>query len=296
MQEISSSPKTNSNGNYLIKMSSYERCSVPKRLLIEMLGLVWDRSIKRVNPFNSFITSSQFDAVLFDLDGVITATAKVHAACWKRVFDGFLKQRAEKTDEPFQPFDLQNDYKLYVDGKMRYVGVQSFLESRGIQLAYGEPSDPPGYDTVCALGKFKDVLFEQVLHSEGVEVYEESVALIRHLSDRGFKLGVVSSSHHCKAVLKVAGVDRLFDVVVDGNLTDQLHLAGKPAPDAFLVAAKQLEVEPNRSVVFEDAISGVQAGCAGGFGLVVGVDRKGDPDPLQKNGADIVVQDLSELL
>ncbi len=249
-----------------------------------------------MSQFNLSIILSQFDAVLFDLDGVITATAKVHAACWKRVFDEFLKQWAEKADEPFQPFDLQNDYKLYVDGKMRYVGVQSFLESRGIQLPYGEPSDSPGYDTVCALGKFKDVFFDQVLHSEGVEVYEESVALIRHLSDRGFKLAVVSSSHHCKAVLKVAGIDRLFDVVVDGNLADRLHLAGKPAPDAFLLAAKQLEVELKRSVVFEDAISGVQAGCAGGFGLVVGVDRKGDPDSLQKNGADIVVQDLSELL
>jgi HAD superfamily hydrolase (TIGR01509 family) len=249
-----------------------------------------------VSQFNLSITSSQFDAVLFDLDGVITATAKVHAACWKRAFDGFLKQRAEKTDEPFQPFDLQNDYKLYVDGKMRYVGVQSFLESIGIQLPYGAPSDPPGYDTVCALGKFKDVFFDQVLHSEGVEVYDGSVALIRHLRDQGFKLAVVSSSHHCQAVLKVAGIDHLFDVVVDGNLADQLHLAGKPAPDAFLLGAKQLEVEPNRSVVLEDAISGVQAGCAGGFGLVVGVDRKADPDALQKNGADIVVQDLSELL
>ena len=249
-----------------------------------------------MSQFNLSITSSQFDAVLFDLDGVITATAKVHAACWKRAFDGFLKQRAEKTDEPFQPFDLQNDYKLYVDGKMRYVGVQSFLESIGIQLPYGAPSDPPGYDTVCALGKFKDVFFDQVLHSEGVEVYEGSVALIRHLRDQGFKLAVVSSSHHCQAVLKVAGIDHLFDVVVDGNLADQLHLAGKPAPDAFLLGAKQLEVEPNRSVVLEDAISGVQAGCAGGFGLVVGVDRKADPDALQKNGADIVVQDLSELL
>ena len=249
-----------------------------------------------MSQFNLSITSSQFDAVLFDLDGVITATAKVHAACWKRAFDGFLKQRAEKTDEPFQPFDLQNDYKLYVDGKMRYVGVQSFLESIGIQLPYGAPSDPPGYDTVCALGKFKDVFFDQVLHSEGVEVYDGSVALIHHLRAQGFKLAVVSSSHHCQAVLKVAGIEHLFDVVVDGNLADQLHLAGKPAPDAFLLGAKQLEVEPNRSVVLEDAISGVQAGCAGGFGLVVGVDRKADPDALQKNGADIVVQDLSELL
>lgn len=138
--------------------------------------------------------------------------------------------------------------------------------------------------------------FDQVLQKEGVEVYEGAVDLIRHLGDRGFKLAVVSSSHHCQAVLKVAEIDHLFDVVVDGNLTDQLHLAGKPAPDAFLLAAKQLEIEPKRSVVFEDAISGVQAGGAGGFGLVVGVDRKGDPDALKKNGADIVVQDLSELL
>lgn len=249
-----------------------------------------------MSQFNSSITSSQFDAVLFDLDGVVTATAKVHAACWKRAFDGFLKQRAEKTDEPFQAFDLQNDYKLYVDGKMRYVGVQSFLESRGIQLPYGDPSNPPGYDTVCGLGNFKDVFFDEVLHSEGVEVYEGSVALIRHLRDQGFKLAVVSSSHHCKTVLKVVEIDHLFDVVIDGNLADQLHLAGKPAPDAFLLGAKQLGVEPKRAVVLEDAISGVQAGHAGGFGLVVGVDRTGDPDALQKNGADIVVQDLSELL
>jgi len=152
------------------------------------------------------------------------------------------------------------------------------------------------FNSSITSSQFDAVLFEQVLHSEGVEVYEGSVALIRHLNDRGFKLAVVSSSHHCKAVLKVVGIDRLFDVVVDGNLTDQLHLAGKPAPDAFLLAAKQLEIEPKRSVVFEDAISGVQAGCAGGFGLVIGVDRKGDPDALQKNGADIVVQDLSDLL
>ena len=249
-----------------------------------------------MSQFNSSIALSQFDAVLFDLDGVITATAKVHADCWKRIFDGFLRQRAEETDKPFQPFDIQNDYKLYVDGKMRYVGVQSFLESRGIQLAYGEPSAPPGYDTVCALGNFKDVFFNEVLQAKGIEVYEGSLALIRHLSDRGFKLAVVSSSHHCKAVLKVAGIEHFFAAVVDGNLVDELHLAGKPAPDAFLLGAKQLGVEPKRTIVFEDAISGVQAGHDGGFGLVVGVDRKGDPEALQKNGADIVVQDLSELL
>lgn len=245
---------------------------------------------------NAFIPCNQFDAVLFDLDGVITATAKVHAACWKQVFDRFLMQSAEKTSNPFQPFDIQNDYKLYVDGKMRYVGVQSFLESRGIQLPYGSPSAPPGFDTVCALGNSKDLFFDQVLHSEGIEVYDGSIALVHHLRDRGFKLAVVSSSHHCKTVLQVAGIAPLFDDVVDGNVVDHLHLAGKPAPDAFLLGAKHLGTEPSRSVVFEDAISGVQAGHAGGFGLVIGVDRKGDPEALKKNGADIVVQDLSELI
>lgn len=249
-----------------------------------------------MNHFNSSITPDRFDAVLFDLDGVITATAKVHAACWKQAFDGFLKQWAEKTGEPFQPFDPLNDYKLYVDGKMRYIGVQSFLESRGIQLPYGDPSDPAGNETVCAIGNSKDHFFDEILHSQGVEVYDGSIALIHQLRDQGFKLGVVSSSHHCKDVLNVAGIDSLFDAVVDGNLTDQQHLAGKPAPDAFLLGAERLGVEPERSVVFEDAISGVQAGHAGHFGLVVGVDRKGDPDALEKNGADIVVQDLSELL
>jgi beta-phosphoglucomutase family hydrolase len=249
-----------------------------------------------VSHLNSAITSSEFDAVLFDLDGVLTATAKVHAVCWKRAFDEFLKQRAEKTGEPFQPFDLQNDYKLYVDGKMRYVGVQSFLASRGIQLPYGEPTDPPGDETVCALGNFKDVFFDEVLHTEGVEVYGGSVSLVRHLRDRHFKLAVVSSSHHCKAVLQVTGLADCFETIVDGNLADQLHLAGKPAPDAFLLGAKQLGVEPKRSVVFEDALSGVQAGHAGEFGLVVGVDRGGNAEALRQNGADIVVQDLSELL
>lgn len=249
-----------------------------------------------VGHMNSSISSSQFDAVLFDLDGVITATAKVHAVCWKRAFDEFLRQRVEKTTKPFEPFDLQNDYKQYVDGKMRYVGVQSFLESRDISLSYGDPADPPGYDTVCALGNFKDIFFDEVLQAEGVEVYEGSVSLIHQLRDRRFKLAVVSSSHHCKAVLHVANMEHFFDAIVDGNLADQLHLAGKPAPDAFLLGAKQLGVEPQRSVVFEDALSGVQAGHAGGFGLVIGVDRGGNSDALRTNGADIVIQDLSELL
>jgi beta-phosphoglucomutase family hydrolase len=242
------------------------------------------------------ITPDQFDAALFDLDGVLTATAKIHAACWKRLFDQFLKQHSETTGQPFAPFDLANDYKLYVDGKMRYVGVESFLESRGIQLPHGDPSESPNYDTVCGLGNFKDNYFDEVLHSEGIEVYDGSVTLVRHLRQQGLKTAVVSSSHHCKEVLKVADIEDCFSAVVDGNLADQLHLAGKPAPDAFLLGAKQLGVEPTRTVVFEDALSGVQAGQAGQFGLVVGVDRAQQADALLQNGADIVVQDLSELV
>ncbi|WP_228035730.1 HAD family phosphatase [Oculatella sp. LEGE 06141] len=239
---------------------------------------------------------SQFDAALFDLDGVLTATAKIHAACWKRMFDDFLKQQAAKTQEPFEPFDIINDYNLYVDGKMRYVGVQSFLASRGMQLPYGDPADSPGYDTVCALGNFKDVYFDEVLHSQGIEVYEGSIALVHRLRHQRVKIAVVSSSHHCKAVLEAAGIEDCFDAIVDGNLSDQLHLAGKPAPDAFLLAAQQLGVEPSRAAVLEDAISGVQAGRAGQFGLVVGVDRAQNADALLQNGADRVVHDLSELL
>ncbi|WP_334736253.1 HAD family hydrolase [Nostoc sp.] len=249
-----------------------------------------------MNKPNLFITSSQFDAALFDLDGVLTATAKIHAACWKRLFDEFLQQHAQKTGEPFKPFDLVDDYKLYVDGKMRYVGVQSFLASRGIQLPYGNPSDPPEYSTVCGLGNFKDIYFDEVLHSQSVEVYDGSIALVRHLHQQGFKMAVVSSSHHCEAVLKAAEIEDYFGAIVDGNLTDQLHLAGKPAPDAFRLGAEQLGVEPKRAVIFEDAISGVQAGHVGKFGLVVGVDQTQNADALLQNGADIVVRDLSELL
>lgn len=245
---------------------------------------------------HSRITASQFDAALFDLDGVLTATAKIHAACWKRLFDEFLQQHADKTQEPFVPFDLANDYQQYVDGKMRYVGVESFLASRGIQLPYGDPSESPGYDTVCGLGNFKDIYFGDVLHSQGIDVYDGSVTLVRQLRQQGLKTAVVSSSHHCKEVLKVADIEDCFSAIVDGNVVDQLHLAGKPAPDAFLLGAERLGVEPQRTVVFEDAISGVQAGHAGQFGLVVGVDRGHNADALLQNGADIVVQDLSELL
>jgi beta-phosphoglucomutase family hydrolase len=242
------------------------------------------------------ITPDEFDAVLFDLDGVLTATAKLHAATWKEMFDEYLRDRSARTGEPFRPFDIGTDYKKYVDGKLRYEGVRSFLESRGIELPYGELGAPPQEESVIGLGNRKDRLVKVFMKEKGVEAYAGSVALVRHVQSLGIRTAVVSASHNCEAVLEAAHIADLFEVRVDGHLADRLKLPGKPAPDTFLKAAEQLGAEPKRSVVVEDAISGVQAGQAGGFGLVIGVDRKNDPESLRRNGADIVVADLSELL
>ena len=242
------------------------------------------------------VTKDRFDAVLFDLDGVLTATAKVHAACWKRMFDDFLRERAEERNEPFQPFEIATDYKLYVDGRPRLEGARTFLESRGIELPYGDPDSPPNRKTIFGLGNRKDEMVRETFESEGVEAYKGSVALVRHLRKQGIKTAVVSASSNCEAVLKAAGIADLFDVRVDGEVIARLKLAGKPAPDTFLRAAEELGVEPKRAVVVEDAISGVQAGRDGGFGLVIGVNRKGDAKTLWENGADIIVADLGEML
>ena len=244
-----------------------------------------------INPKR--ISKDRFDAVLFDLDGVITATAKVHAACWKKMFDEFLRRRP---DEPFDSFNIQTDYPIHIDGKLREDGVRSFLSSRGIYLPEGDSAEPPSYDTVDGLGKLKDRMFKGILKEEGVEVYEGAVALVNQLRGQGIKTAVVSASKNCKAVLEAASIDHLFDVRVDGEVANRLKLPGKPAPDKFLKAAQELGVKPNRAVVVEDAISGVQAGRDGGFGLVVGVDRKGQAEELRRNGAHIVVSDPGELL
>ncbi len=249
-----------------------------------------------LHPSKQGLTRNRFDAVLFDLDGVLTATAKVHAACWKEMFDAFLRNWSKANHAPFQAFDIQSDYALYVDGKPRMDGVRSFLKSRGIQLPKGSESDPPDATTVWALGSRKDHLFAEMLRTKGVEVYQGSVALARALRHDGVKLAVVSSSHHCRNVLQAAGILDLFDVIVDGIVAERLHLMGKPAPDTYLEAAKELGSDRRRAVVIEDAISGVQSGRNGGFGLVVGVDRKGAADKLRQNGADIVVTDLAELV
>jgi beta-phosphoglucomutase family hydrolase len=244
----------------------------------------------------SAITRDQYDAVLLDLDGVITDTANIHAACWKQMFDAYLQQRAAERGEPFRPFDLATDYRLYVDGKPRFDGVRDFLTSRGIQLPEGSPDDPPQAETVGGLGNRKNDLVNKVIEEVGVEPYEGTVAFVRQLRHQGFKVAVVTSSQNCDAVLKAAKLDAFFEVRVDGNTVHAQHLAGKPAPDTFLTAAQQLGVEPTRAVVVEDAISGVQAGRNGNFGLVIGVARKGNAEELRHHGAHLVVNDLGELV
>lgn len=249
----------------------------------------------RCKPPGIDVTKEKHDAALFDLDGVITKTAKVHAASWKRLFDEYLKSRAVGKGEAWEPFDIDSDYNTYVDGKPRYDGVKSFLESRGVDLPYGSPDDPSDAETVCGLGNRKNKIFNEHLEAHGVEAYETAVELLRLLKEKGFQVAVVSSSKNCRAVLKAAGIEKLFDARVDGVVSEQLGLNGKPEPDIFLEAARRLGVAPERAVVLEDAISGVQAGRRGGFGCVIGVDRIGHAEALKENGADIVVSILSEL-
>ncbi len=249
-----------------------------------------------MKPPHKPITPDHFDAVLFDLDGVLTSTAKIHSRCWKTMFDDFLSRRAAEGKEPFRPFDIETDYKLYVDGKPRYEGVRSFLASRNISLPEGTPEDLPTADTVCGLGNRKDELVKAAIDRGEVEAYPGSVALVRRLREQGIRTAVVSSSNNCEQVLRAAGILDLFEARVDGLVASQLQLPGKPAPDTFLMAAQMLGVRPARAVVVEDAIAGVQAGRAGGFGLVVGVDREGGGDALRTHGADVVVTDLEELL
>ncbi|HEY2527678.1 MAG TPA: beta-phosphoglucomutase family hydrolase [Xanthobacteraceae bacterium] len=242
------------------------------------------------------ITRDRYDAVLLDLDGVITDTAKLHAACWKQVFDEYLRKHATQTGEVFRPFDLSSDYRLHVDGKPRYDGARDFLSSRGIELPEGSPDDPPQLETIGGVANRKDELVNKIINEQGVKPYSGSVRLIERLHRAGFKVAVVTSSKNCAAVLEAAKLDDLFDIRVDGNTIVTQHLAGKPAPDTFLTAAKMLEIEPARAVVIEDAISGVEAGSNGHFGLVIGVARKGNAEELRRHGAHLVVNDLGELV
>ncbi len=236
------------------------------------------------------------DTCLFDLDGVLTQTAKVHAAAWKEMFDAYLKERAEREGTEFVPFDPHEDYDAYVDGKPRYEGVQSFLESRGIDLPRGTPDDPPDAETVDGLGNRKNEIVLKLIHDQGVEPYEGSVKYLEAVKEAGLRRAVVSSSTNCKDVLAAAGIEDYLEVRMDGVVAEREHLKGKPAPDTYLKAAEMLGSEPKRCVVFEDALAGVESGRAGDFGCVVGVDRVGQADALREHGADIVVEDLAELL
>jgi beta-phosphoglucomutase family hydrolase len=242
------------------------------------------------------ISRERYDAVLLDLDGVITNTASIHAACWKQMFDEYLRERATQRGEAFRPFEIDTDYRLYVDGKPRFDGARDFLISRRIQLPDGSPHDPPHAETVCGLANRKDGLVNKIIQEKGVDPYDGSVKFIHKLRNEGFKTAVVTSSEHCETVLRVTNLEAFFDVRIDGNMIHEQRLAGKPAPDTFLMGAKLLGVEPARAVVIEDAISGVEAGLAGSFGLVIGVARKGNTEELRCHGAHLVVKDLSELV
>ena len=235
-------------------------------------------------------------ACLFDLDGVLTDTASVHAAAWKQMFDDYLQARSARSGEPFVPFDAKKDYGPYVDGKPRLDGTRGFLRSRGIDLPDGEPTDGPDAETINGLASRKNDLVQEKISDLGVEVYPGSVRYLHAVRDAGLKTAVVSSSANAELVLQVAGLTDLIDHRVDGVVAKQRHLPGKPAPDTFLAAAADLGVPKEEAVVFEDALAGVESGRAGGFGFVVGVDRLGQAQALHDHGADVVVADLADLL
>ena len=235
-------------------------------------------------------------ACLFDMDGVVTRTAVVHAAAWKEMFDDFLREWSAKTGAEFVAFDPVRDYDEYVDGKPRLEGTKSFLESRSISLPTGSPSDPPGTHTVWGLSNRKNDLVLKVLARDGVEVYPGSLRYITAVRAAGLRTAIVSSSANTAQVLAAGGISDLFDVRVDAQVASARGLRGKPAPDTFLEAARMLGVPPKAAAVFEDALAGVAAGRAGGFGFVVGVDRAGQAAELRAHGADVVVQDLADLL
>jgi beta-phosphoglucomutase family hydrolase len=235
-------------------------------------------------------------ACLFDLDGVLTQTAKVHAEAWKQMFDAFLADRSKQTGEPYRPFELPSDYADYVDGKLRQDGVRAFLASRGITLPDGSPDDLPSAPTVHGLGNRKNDLVLELIRTRGVDLYPDAIRFVEAVRDAGPRRAVVSASKNCREVLIAAGIEHLFEARVDGLVAERHGLRGKPAPDMFLAAARALGVDAAHSAVFEDSVAGVEAGRAGGFGWVVGVDRVGQADALLSHGADRVVRDLSELL
>jgi beta-phosphoglucomutase family hydrolase len=235
-------------------------------------------------------------ACLFDLDGVLTDTARVHAAAWKQMFDAYLQERARRTGQPFVPFDAEQDYDEYVDGKPRYDGVRSFLAARGIELPDGSPDDPPDRETIAGLGNRKNEIVLRMIRRDGVDPYPGSVRYLEAAVEAGLRRAVVSSSTNCQDVLEAAGIEHYLEARIDGAVAERERLKGKPAPDTYLAGARALGVEPREAAVFEDALAGVEAGRAGRFGFVVGVDRVGQADALRAHGADTAVSDLADLL
>ncbi len=236
----------------------------------------------------------EFDAAIFDMDGVITQTAAVHSLAWKRMFDEYLRARATARQEPFEEFTHAHDYRTYVDGRPRYRGVDAFLKSRGIDLPFGAPEDPPERESVCGLGNRKNAHFNRIIENAGVLVYDSTIALIRNLRAHGVRIGLATSSKNSAVILSKTHTASLFGTVVDGIVSEQQGLKGKPEPDIFTTAARNLGVACARAIVIEDAVSGVQAGARGGFGLVIGVARENNLAELRENGADLVVRDLGE--
>lgn len=262
------------------------------------MDVEWDRNgpgIAMPEPTGKTpLPIGRLDAVVFDMDGVVSDTAQTHERCWKHVFDDFLRARPVRAGEALRPFG-EEDYLRYVDGKPRYDGVESFLSSRGIALPRGEPSDPPGSDTVCALGNLKDRYFEQVVTEEGVALFESTVTFLRSVRSHDIRTALISSSRHARVIVTIAHIADLFDTIVDGIDAEALGLPGKPDPAIFLAAARGLGVAPDRATVVEDALAGVEAGERGGFSVVIGIDRNGHADELSDHGATVVVSDLSEL-
>lgn len=242
------------------------------------------------------VTPDKFDAVLFDLDGVITDTARMHAACWKVMFNTYLKRRAAESGEDFISFEIDTDYLEYVDGKPRYDGVRDFLSSRNIFLEEGSPDSPASEESICGLGNRKNELVNLRIQMHGIKTFQSSLDFVNYIISSGMKTAIVSSSANSRTVLKSAEIIDLFPVIVDGVNAKEKKLGGKPSPDMFLEAAKELGVDPEKCVVIEDAISGVQAGRNGNFGLVIGIARKNNNDELKENGADLVVNDLNEIV
>jgi beta-phosphoglucomutase family hydrolase len=260
-------------------VSTYNSPTLPTRTARTALGLV-----------------PTVTACLFDLDGVLTQTAKVHAAAWKQIFDEYLRARATRTGQLFKPFGKVNDYDTYVDGKSREDGVRAFLGSRHLSLPEDSDANSPDAETVGGLAIRKDRLFLDLIRKRGVDPYKGSIRYVQAARDAGLRLAVVSSSKNCTEVLTAAGMHGLFEAQVDGNVAEARGLNGKPSPDTYLAAATMLGKTAHRCAVYEDALAGVEAGRAGGFGLVIGIDRVGQANALRKHGADIVVTDLADLM